>query len=100
MAGPELRGVATTAKLGGHPIHPMLIPFPIALLVAPVLVLLSWLFGRPMNLVFHPFELFGIALAVAALALVSNDGESNWYEGLLLLAVYALLGIAVYFVPV
>jgi Ca2+:H+ antiporter len=72
----------------------------IALLVAPVLVLLSWLFGTPMNLVFHPFELFGIALAVAALALMSFDGESNWYEGLLLLAVYALLGIAVYFVPV
>jgi Ca2+:H+ antiporter len=72
----------------------------IALLVAPVLVLLSWLFGTPMNLVFHPFELFGIALAVAALALVANDGESNWYEGVLLLAVYALLGIAVYFVPI
>ncbi|HEY3111128.1 MAG TPA: calcium/proton exchanger, partial [Chloroflexota bacterium] len=71
----------------------------IALLVAPALVLLSWLFGAPMNLVFHPFELFGIALAVAALALVSVDGESNWYEGVLLLAVYALLGIAVYFVP-
>jgi Ca2+:H+ antiporter len=71
----------------------------IALLVGPVLVLLSWLFGAPMNLVFHPFELFGIALAVAAVALVSVDGESNWYEGFLLLAVYALLGIAVYFVP-
>jgi len=71
----------------------------IALLVAPVLVLLSWLFGAPMNLVFHPFELFGIALAVAAVALVGVDGESNWYEGVMLLAVYALLGIAVYFVP-
>jgi Ca2+:H+ antiporter len=71
----------------------------IALLVAPVLVLLSWLFGAPMNLVFHPFELFGIALAVGALALAAVDGESNWYEGVLLLAVYALLGTAVYFVP-
>lgn len=71
----------------------------IALLVAPVLVLLSWTFGAPMNLVFHPFELFGIALAVGATTLVSLDGESNWYEGVLLLAVYALLAIAVYFAP-
>jgi Ca2+:H+ antiporter len=72
----------------------------IALLAAPALVLLSWLFGTPMNLVFHPFELFGIALAVGAVGLVSLDGESNWYEGVLLLAVYLLLAIAVYFVPV
>lgn len=71
----------------------------IALFVAPVLVLLSWLFGAPMTLVFHPFELFGIALAVGAVALVSMDGETNWFEGALLLAVYALLAIAVYFVP-
>lgn len=42
MAGPELRGVATTAKLGGHPIHPMLIPFPIALLVATLLCDLAY----------------------------------------------------------
>jgi uncharacterized membrane protein len=34
MTDGDLRGIATTAKLGGHPIHPMLIPFPIALLVA------------------------------------------------------------------
>src|SRR5262249_3158024 len=71
----------------------------IALLAAPALVLLSWIIGAPMNLVFHPFELFGIALAVAAIALASNDGESNWYEGALLLAVYVLLAIAVYFLP-
>jgi Ca2+:H+ antiporter len=71
----------------------------IALLVAPVLVLLSWAFGAPMSLVFHPFELFGIALAVGAATLVSLDGETNWYEGVLLLSVYALLAISVYFVP-
>ena len=71
----------------------------IALLVAPVLVLFSFLIGKPMNLVFHPFELFGLGLAVIAVALASLDGESNWYEGVLLLALYAIVGLATYFVP-
>ncbi len=71
----------------------------IALLVAPVLVLFSWVLGAPMNLVFHPFELFGLALAVFAVTFVSLDGESNWYEGLLLLALYVIVALATYFVP-
>jgi Ca2+:H+ antiporter len=71
----------------------------IALLVAPVLVLFSWVLGAPMNLVFHPFELFGLALAVFAVTFVSLDGESNWYEGLLLLALYMIVALATYFVP-
>ena len=71
----------------------------IALLVAPVLVIFSFLIGKPMNLVFHPFELFGLTLAVLAVALASLDGESNWYEGVLLLALYAIVALATYFVP-
>jgi Ca2+:H+ antiporter len=71
----------------------------IALLVAPVLVIFSFLIGKPMNLVFHPFELFGLALAVMAVSLASLDGESNWYEGVLLLALYAIVGLATFFVP-
>jgi Ca2+:H+ antiporter len=71
----------------------------IALLVAPVLVIFSFLIGKPMTLVFHPFELFGVALAVLAVAFASLDGESNWYEGVLLLALYAIVGLATYFVP-
>ena len=72
----------------------------IALLVAPVLVLMSWIIGRPMNLVFNPFELFGLGLAVFAVTFVSLDGESNWFEGLLLLALYLIVGMTTYFVPV
>jgi Ca2+:H+ antiporter len=71
----------------------------IALMVAPLLILFSWVLGTPMSLVFHPFELFGIALAVGAAGLVSLDGQTHWFEGVLLLAVYALLAIAVFFVP-
>ncbi len=71
----------------------------IALFVAPVLVFASLLFGRPMSLVFNVFEIVGIGLSVVALTIVSLDGESNWFEGVQLLAVYVILGIVFYFVP-
>lgn len=71
----------------------------IALFVAPVLVFVSFLIGHPMSLVFNAFEVVGIGLSVAALAVVSLDGESNWFEGLQLVAVYVVLAIVFYFVP-
>lgn len=71
----------------------------IALLVAPVLVLISFALGHPMTLLFHPFEIVAIGLSVLATAIVSLDGESNWVEGLQLLAVYLIMGLAFYFVP-
>ncbi|HEY3379711.1 MAG TPA: calcium/proton exchanger [Armatimonadota bacterium] len=70
----------------------------IALFVAPVLVFASFLFGTPMTLVFNPFEIVGIALSVLLLSVVSLDGESNWFEGLQLVAVYLVFGIVFYFV--
>jgi Ca2+:H+ antiporter len=72
----------------------------IALLVAPVLVLASFALGHPMTLLFHPFEIVAIGLSVFATAIVALDGESNWVEGLQLLAVYLILCIAFYLVPV
>ncbi len=71
----------------------------IALFVAPILVFLSFLLGQPMSLVFNAFEVVGIGLAVLALSVVSLDGESNWFEGLQLVAVYVVLAIVFYFVP-
>jgi Ca2+:H+ antiporter len=71
----------------------------IALLVAPVLVLASYLMGHPMTLLFHPFEIVAIGLSVFATAIVALDGESNWVEGLQLLAVYLILCVAFYLVP-
>lgn len=71
----------------------------IALLVAPLLVFTSYLFGRPMDLVFGPFELVALALAVLNVSITCQDGESNWFEGLQLVAVYLVLAIAFYFVP-
>ena len=71
----------------------------IALFVAPVIVFASYLFGRPMSLVFTGFEIAAVALSVAITALVSLDGESNWLEGAQLIAVYLILAIAFYFIP-
>ncbi len=71
----------------------------IALLVAPLLVFASYAFGSPMDLVFTPFEVFSVVLAVLAVNLIVADGESNWMEGTQLLAVYIVLGIAFYFLP-
>jgi Ca2+:H+ antiporter len=72
----------------------------IALFVAPALVFVSYLVkDGPMDLRFTPFEVLAVGVAVAAMNLVAQDGESNWLEGALLLAVYLVLGIAFYFLP-
>jgi Ca2+:H+ antiporter len=70
----------------------------IALFVAPVLVLLSFVVGpNPMALVFNGYELAAVLLALLIANLVIADGESTWYEGLQLLAVYAVLGVVFFY---
>jgi Ca2+:H+ antiporter len=71
----------------------------IALFVSPLLILTSLLLGNPMSLVFNAFEIVGIALSVLAVTIVSLDGESNWFEGVQLLAIYAVLVVVFFFVP-
>jgi Ca2+:H+ antiporter len=71
----------------------------IALLVAPLLVFASWLMGKPMSLVFSPLEIAGITLAVLTAEMISSDGETTWFEGVQLIAVYLILAVAFYFVP-
>jgi len=70
----------------------------VALFVAPLLVFISLLFGRPMTLAYNPLELAALGIAVIIASLVSLDGESNWLEGALLLIVYAILAFGFYFV--
>ena len=70
----------------------------IALVVAPVLVLASWAIGQPMNLVFgSPLDLFAIAGAAFIVRMIAGDGETTWFEGLLLVGVYLLFALAYYF---
>src|SRR5947209_3547465 len=70
----------------------------IALLIAPVLVFLSVWMGHPMTLVFNGFEIAAIILSVVIVEMISADGETNWFEGAQLLAVYAIVAVAFYFV--
>jgi Ca2+:H+ antiporter len=71
----------------------------IALFVAPVLCLLSFVIGDfPMALVFNGFELGALLLAVLIGTHIAHDGESTWFEGFQLLAVYVVFGITFFFV--
>ena len=70
----------------------------IALFVAPVLVLASYVVGpSPMPLVFNGFELGGVLFAILVANVATRDGESTWFEGVQLLGLYAILGIAFFF---
>jgi Ca2+:H+ antiporter len=72
----------------------------VALLVAPILVVLSWVIHRPMDLVLRsPLELVTLVGSVLIGNSVARDGEMNWYEGFMLLGVYVILALAFFFTP-
>jgi Ca2+:H+ antiporter len=71
----------------------------IALFVTPLLVFLSYALGHPLDLLFTPFEMLAVAVGVAIFSYLVIDGETNWYEGVQLLAVYAIIAVALYFLP-
>jgi Ca2+:H+ antiporter len=71
----------------------------IALFVAPALVFISLLFGKTLLLVFNPLELISLFGASVIAALIALDGESNWLEGAMLLAIYLIVGLAFFFLP-
>ncbi|WP_209847187.1 calcium/proton exchanger [Paenibacillus sediminis] len=68
----------------------------IALFVAPVLIFVSFFMGTPMNIVFTVIELVAIVVSVFIAKSITQDGATNWYEGLLLIAVYLILGVSFY----
>jgi len=70
----------------------------IALFVAPVLVLLSFLVGpNPLALVFNGYEIAAMLFAVLIANFLTQEGETNWFEGVQLLALYAVLGLVFFF---
>lgn len=72
----------------------------IALFVAPVLVFVSVLMGgEVLLLVFNNFELIALVASALIAALIAQDGESNWFEGAMLLAVYFIVALAFFFIP-
>lgn len=71
----------------------------IALLVAPLLILVGQAIGQPITLNFNPFEVIAIAVSVLVANLISFGGRSNWLDGALLIATYLALGVALYYHP-
>lgn len=72
----------------------------VALFVAPLLVFLSYVIGpEPMDLLFTTLEVAAVGVSVLVMTVISLDGRSHWMEGVQLLAVYVILGIAFFFLP-
>jgi Ca2+:H+ antiporter len=69
----------------------------VSLLVAPALVFLSLFLAKPMDLLFNPLELVALVISVFITRNMTIDGESNWLEGAMLIAVFSMLGIGFYF---
>lgn len=72
----------------------------VALFVGPGLVILShWVGKTPMDLVFTPAELIALVFTIFITGQIAGDGESNWFEGVQLLAVYIMLAVMFYYLP-
>ncbi|ESK89044.1 calcium ion transporter [Moniliophthora roreri MCA 2997] len=71
----------------------------IALFVIPFIVILGWIIGKPLTLLFDPYESVTLFLAVITVNYCVQDGKSNWLEGLILIFLYVILGITFWFYP-
>jgi Ca2+:H+ antiporter len=70
-------------------------PMQIALVLAPLLVILSQVFGfAALTLVFSPMLVVAVVIAVILSAFITFDGESTWIEGAALIAVYIVIATA------
>ncbi|AKP75387.1 MULTISPECIES: calcium/proton exchanger [Priestia] len=70
----------------------------VAMFVAPILVLVSLMFESQMSLVFTWPELIAMVTAVFLTIAISNDGDTNWFEGATLLGAYIIMGIGFYLI--
>jgi Ca2+:H+ antiporter len=71
----------------------------IALFVAPLLLFISYFFGKPMDLEFSRPEVIAVVASVYILFQIAGDGETNWMEGVQLLSVYIILGVLFFYLP-
>jgi Ca2+:H+ antiporter len=70
----------------------------IAIFVVPILVIAGILLHQPFSLVFTIYELAVIFLGAIIVNLIAHDGKSNWFEGLMLTAVYAMIAVGFFFI--
>ena len=70
----------------------------VALFVVPLLVFAGIILGKPLTMVFTLYELAAVFLSAIIMNLIAHDGKSNWFEGVMLTAVYIIIGIGFYFI--
>ncbi|KAI0075242.1 calcium/proton exchanger [Panus rudis PR-1116 ss-1] len=71
----------------------------IALFVIPLIVVLGWIIGKPMTLLFDPFESIVMFFAVIVVNYTVQDGKSNWLEGMILMCLYVILAVVFWYYP-
>ncbi|KAI0635672.1 calcium/proton exchanger [Trametes polyzona] len=71
----------------------------IALFVIPFIVTLAWIMGKPLSLLFDPFESIVLFFSVLVVNYVVQDGKSNWLEGMVLMCLYVILAVVFYYYP-
>jgi len=71
----------------------------IALFVIPFITILAWILGKPLTLLFDPYESIALFLAVLTVNYAVQDGKSNWLEGMILMCLYIILGTTFFFYP-
>jgi len=72
----------------------------IALFVIPFIVTLGWILGKPLTLLFDPFESIVLFLSVLTVNYVVQDGKSNWLEGMILMCLYTIIAVVFWYYPV
>ncbi|KAF9525689.1 calcium/proton exchanger [Crepidotus variabilis] len=71
----------------------------IALFVIPFIVTLAWIMGKPLTLLFDPYESIAMFLSVLTVNYVVQDGRSNWLEGMILMCLYLILAVTFWYYP-
>ncbi|OBZ72492.1 Vacuolar calcium ion transporter [Grifola frondosa] len=71
----------------------------IALFVIPFIVTLGWIIGKPLTLLFDPFESIVLFLSVLVVNYVVQDGKSNWLEGMILMCLYVIIAVTFWYYP-
>lgn len=71
----------------------------IAVFLIPFIVVVAWIAGKPLTLLFDPFESVTLFFAVLTVSYCVQDGKSNWLEGMVLMNVYVILAVCFWFYP-
>lgn len=81
----------------------MLVIFDVLLILDPetrFMVTLGWIIGRPLALLFDPFESVVLYVSVQTMSFVVADGKSNWLEGVILICLYFIIAVSFWFYPI